>query len=275
MNKKLHRTLPGLKKIISASRRVDLLSFYPDYLIQRIEEIGKENIHTLVLWTKNPQNIFKNKFLRKYLKTFDQLYLLLTTTGLGGTPLEPKAPETETVLKSLPDLVDFLGTPQRLALRYDPLIEVVYDKKNHLTNIDLKLFQYILNSLHPLGIKRVITSYVTLYPKVKRRLSKYNFQMIEYPIKEIEDFILKKMTPQAEKLGLELSTCVLPEITSKGCIDGKTLIELHPQKELCSLIKDRSQRISCHCNKSIDIGRWFPCYHSCLYCYGNPSLKVR
>ncbi|MFH0931339.1 MAG: DUF1848 family protein [Candidatus Zixiibacteriota bacterium] len=269
------RSQPKFKKIISASRRVDLLSFYPDYLIQRIEEIGKENIHTLVLWTKNPQNIFKNKFLMKYLKTIDQLYLLLTVTGLGGTPLEPKAPETDTVLKSLPDLVDFLGSPLRLVLRYDPLIEVVYDKKNHLTNIDLKLFQYILNSLKPLGVKRIITSYVTLYPKVKGRLSKYNFQIIEYPVKEIEDFILKKMTPQAEKLGLELSTCVLPEITSKGCIDGKTLIELHPQKELCSLIKDRSQRISCHCNKSIDIGRWFPCYHGCLYCYGNPSLKVR
>jgi hypothetical protein len=266
---------PELKKVISASRRVDLLSFYPDYLIQRLEEIGKKNIHTLILWTKNPLNIFKNKSLRKYLKTFDQLYLLLTVTGLGGTPLEPKAPEIDTVLKSLPDLIDFLDSPLRLALRYDPLIEVVYDKKNRLTNIDLKLFQYILNSLHPLGIKRVITSFVTLYPKVRKRLDKHNFRIIEHTLEEIEDFILKQMTPQAKKLGLEISTCVLPEITSKGCIDGKTLIELHPQKELCSLIKDKSQRISCHCTKSVDIGRWFPCYHGCLYCYGNPSLKNR
>lgn len=251
------------------------MSFYPDYLIQRLEEIGKKNIHTLVLWTKNPLNIFKNKSLRKYLKTFDQLYLLLTVTGLGGTPLEPKAPETDTVLKSLPDLIDFLDSPLRLALRYDPLIEVVYDKKNRLTNIDLKLFQYILNSLHPLGIKRVITSFVTLYPKVRKRLDKHNFRIIEHTLEEIEDFILKQMTPQAKKLGLEISTCVLPEITSKGCIDGKTLIELHPQKELCSLIKDKSQRTSCHCTKSVDIGRWFPCHHGCLYCYGNPSLKNR
>ncbi len=264
---------PKLKKIISASRRVDLLSFYPDYLIQRIEEIGKDNIHTLVIWTKNPLNIFKNKPLRKYLKTINQLYLLLTVTGLGGTPLESKAPETDMVLKNLPDLVDFLGSPLRLALRYDPLIEVVYDKKNHLTNIDLKLFHYILNSLYPLGIKRVITSFVTLYPKVRKRLSKYNFQMMEHPLEEIEGFILKKMTPQAEKLGIEVSTCVLPEITSKGCIDGKTLMELLPQKEPCSLVKDKSQRISCHCTKSVDIGRWFSCHHGCLYCYGNPSLK--
>ena len=248
------------------------MSFYPDYLIQRLEEIGKENIHTLVIWTKNPLNLFKNKTLRKYLKTIDQLYLLLTITGLGGTPLEPKAPMPDKVLKSLSDLVDFLGSPLRLALRYDPLMEVVYNKKNHLTNIDLNLFQYVLSYLHPLGIKRVITSYLTLYPKVKRRLNKYNFQIIDHPLAEIEDFILKKMFPQAEKFGLKVTTCVLPEITSEGCIDGKTLIELHPQKELCSLVKDKTQRKSCHCTKSIDIGRWFPCYHSCFYCYGNPSF---
>jgi hypothetical protein len=268
-------TQPEPKKVISASRRVDLLSFYPDYLIQRLEEIGKKNIHTLVLWTKNPLVIFKNKSLRKYLKTIDQLYLLLTVTGLGGTPLEPEAPETEIVLKSLPDLVDFLGSPLRLALRYDPLIEAVYDEKNRLTNIDLKLFHYILNHLYPLGIKRIITSYVTLYPKVRKRLDKYNFRIIEHPIEEIEDFILKQMTPRAEKLGLEVSTCVLPELTSKGCIDGKILMELHPRKEPCSLVKDKSQRISCHCTESTDIGRWFSCYHGCLYCYGNPDLKNR
>jgi len=261
-----------LKKVISASRRVDLLSFYPDYLIQRLEEIGKENIHTLVVWTKNPLNIFKNKTLKKYLETLDQIYLLLTVTGLGGTPLEPKAPKPDIVLKSLPDLVDFLSSPLRLGLRYDPLMEVIYNEKTHLTNMDLDLFQYILNYLHPLGIKRVITSYITLYPKVKSRLNKYNFKIIDHPLNEIKDFILKKMIPQTEMLSLKISTCVLPEITTLGCIDGKTLTELHPQKEACSLVKDRTQREQCHCTKSIDIGRWFPCYHSCFYCYGNPSL---
>jgi hypothetical protein len=263
-----------LKKVISASRRVDLLSFYPDYLIQRLVEIGKENIHTLVIWTKNPQNIFKHKALRKNLKSIDQLYLLLTVTGLGGTPLEPEAPEPDAVLKTLPDLVDFLGFPLRLALRYDPLIEVVYDKKTRLTNIDPELFKYVLNNLHPLGIKRVITSYVTLYPKVIKRSNRYNFQIIDHSMKEIEEFILKKMVPQAGEIGIKLSTCVLPEITSEGCIDGKVLIELHPQKEPCSLVKDKTQRKRCHCIKSIDIGRWLPCYHSCFYCYGNPVLKT-
>jgi len=262
-----------LKKIISTSRRVDLLTFYPDYLMKRLEEIGKENIHTLVIWTKNPRNILENKSLRKNLKSIDQIYFLLTVTGLGGTPLEPEVPEPKQVLKTLPDLIEFLGSPLRIAIRYDPLIDVVYDKKNHLSNIDSNLFQNLLNPVYVTGIKRIITSYVTLYPKVKRRLDKYNFQIINHPLSEIEDFIRKKMIPQTEKLGMELSTCVLPEITKMGCIDGNLLTELHPRKEPCSTVKDKTQRESCHCTKSVDIGMWFPCYHNCFYCYGSPTFQ--
>ena len=263
-----------LKKVISASRRVDLLSFYPDYLIKRLDEIGKENIHTLVIWTKNPWNVIEYKRLRRYLRSINQIYFLLTVTGLGGTPLEPDAPEPDRVLKALPDLIEFLGSPLRIAIRYDPLIDLVYGKNIHLSNIDSSLFQNVLDSVNQNGIKRIITSYVTVYPKVKRRLDKYNFQIIDHPLSEIKDFILKKMMPQVERLQMEFSTCVLPEITKKGCIDGNLLTELHPRKEPCSTVKDNTQRESCHCTKSVDIGIWFPCYHNCFYCYGNPSFKV-
>jgi DNA repair photolyase len=262
-----------LKKVISASRRVDLLSFYPDYLIKKLDEIGKENIHTLLIWTKNPRNIIENKSLRKYLRSIDQIYFLLTVTGLGGTNLEPEAPEPVRVLKTLPDLIEFLGSPLRVAIRYDPLIDVVYDKKIHFSNINSELFQNLLNYVYTTGIKRIITSYVTVYPKVKRRMDKYNLQIIDHPLSEISDFILEKMIPQTKKIGMELSTCVLPEITQKGCIDGSLLAELHPQKEPCSTVKDKTQRNSCHCTRSLDIGMWFPCYHNCLYCYGNPSYR--
>lgn len=263
-----------LKKVISASRRVDLLSFYPDYLIKKLDEIGKENIHTLVIWTKNPRNVIENKILRKYLRSIDQIYFLLTVTGLGGTPLEPEVPEPERILKTIPDLIDFSGSTLRIAIRYDPLIDVVYAETIHLSNIDSNLFQNVLDSVYATGIKRIITSYVTVYPKVKRRLNKYNFQIIDHPLREIKDFILKKMISQTEKLGMEFSTCVLPEITKKGCIDGNLFTELHPRKEPCSTVKDKTQRESCHCTKSVDIGIWFPCYHNCFYCYGNPSFKV-
>ena len=266
MNKSRH-----LKKVISASRRVDLVTFYPDYAVDRIKQIGVENIHTLVVWTKNPKNILSHPGLKNCLEELDHIYILLTATGLGGTPLEPFAPNTEEVFSQLPQIIDFIGSPQRLAIRYDPLIDALHKEKKHISNINMNLFEEILEKASSLGIKRIIVSYVTLYKKVIERLKRNEFAIVDHKIEEIIDFIKNKMKPRVEKLGMELSTCVLPDLTTKGCIDGNALSLLHPKQEPCSKAKDRSQRQACHCTKSYDIGQWFSCYHNCLYCYGNPK----
>jgi DNA repair photolyase len=266
MNKSRH-----LRKVISASRRVDLVAFYPDYMVDRIEEIGTEDIHTLVVWTKNPRNLLWNRRLNNCLRKPDQIYVLLTITGLGGTPLEPSAPNTEEVFSQLPELIDFIGSSQRLAIRYDPLIDVIHKGKTHLSNIDMNLFSRVVKEASSLGIKRVIVSYVTLYKKVLERLKRNEFEIVDHDMDEIADFIKDKMMPMVEQLGMELSTCVQPHLTTKGCIDGYILTSLHPKQEPCSRAKDRTQRKTCHCTKSYDIGQWFSCYHNCLYCYGNPK----
>ena len=258
------------KKVISASRRVDLVAFYPEYMAERLEEIGTENIHSLVIWTKDLHNILAHSQLNRILKQLDQVIILLIVTGLGGTPLEPNAPSVDHVFQQLPPLIDFLGSAQRLVIRYDPLIDVIYQERIHLSNLDINMFTDILNRAHLLGIKRVVVSYVTLYRKVEKRLKANDFRIIDYPMEKVVDFIRSQMIPQAEKLEMELSTCVFPNLTTKGCIDGRTLSSLHPLQEPCSQAKDQTQRTECHCTKSFDIGQWFACYHNCLYCYGNP-----
>jgi hypothetical protein len=259
------------RKVISASRRVDLAAFYPDYMVQRLLEIGADNIHTLVIWTKNPQNMLLHSGLRKILKGLDQVYVLLTITGLGGTALEPGAPKTDQVFERLPEIIRLIGMPERLAIRYDPLIDVIHQGKERICNIDVGLFEQVLNCAHNLGIKRIITSYVTVYQKVEKRLARNGFEIVRHPLKDVIGSIRGQMMPLATKLGVELSTCVQPELTTRGCIDGETLMGLHPSQERCSLAKDPSQRDACHCTKSLDIGQWFSCYHNCLYCYGNPG----
>jgi hypothetical protein len=160
-----------------------------------------------------------------------------------------------------------------LAIRYDPLIEVIYQERDRISNIDTDLFEDVLKQAHVLGIERVIVSYVTVYGKVKKRLEQNGFKIMEHPIDEITDFIKNEMIPRAKSRGMELSTCVLPNLTAMGCIDGTALRELHPEKQPCSPATDSSQRENCHCTKSIDIGQWFACYHNCLYCYGSPTQK--
>jgi DNA repair photolyase len=259
------------KKVVSASRRVDLVAFYPDYMVERLEEIGTENIHTLVIWTKNPRNMLLHPGLRRILKELNHMYVLLTITGLGGTALEPHAPTRDQVFEQLPQIIELLKSPRRVVIRYDPLIDVIHQNKTRISNIDPDLFDEVLDRAHDLGIERIIVSYVTVYGKVRKRLEKNGFEIVEHPIEEMVDFIRNEMMPRAEEQGMELSTCVLPNLTTKGCIDGATLSELHPHKEPCSLAKDRSQRDNCRCTNSIDIGQWFACYHNCLYCYGNPT----
>ena len=263
----------NFKKIVSASRRVDLVAFYPDYMAEKVEEIGRENIHTLVIWTKNPRNMLVHSKLNRLLERLDQIYVLLTITGLGGTPLEPNAPSADQVFRQLPAIIDFLGSPRRLAIRYDPLIDVLYQGKERLSNIDMNGFLDILNRAHFLGVERVIVSYVTLYKKVIKRLNANDFEILEHPLEEISGFIRDQMIPPVDRLGMQLSTCVLPHLTQKGCIDANTLIEMHPLRLPCSQVKDKTQRGECRCTKSLDIGQWFSCYHGCLYCYGNPVKR--
>jgi DNA repair photolyase len=267
------RGKPQLRRVISASRRVDLVTFYPEYMVERLEEIGAENIHTLVIWTKNPENMLAHAKLRGVLKRLSQIYVLFTVTGLGGTALEPQALTKDQLFRQLPAIIDSLGSPQRLAIRYDPLIDVIHRGKTRICNIDMDLFEDVLKRARVLGIERVIVSYVTVYGKVKKRLEQNGFRIMEHPIDEITDFIRNERMARVDKLGRELSSCVLPSLTTKGCINGTALRELHPEREPCSLAKDRSQRENCHCSKSVDIGQWFACYHNCLYCYGNPAER--
>ena len=79
-------------KIISASRRTELVGHYPDHLLRRLRDLGPDTIHTLVIWTKDPTNLLHHRPLREALSSVGQLFVHWTITGLGGTFLEPNVP---------------------------------------------------------------------------------------------------------------------------------------------------------------------------------------
>ncbi|HUU53694.1 MAG TPA: hypothetical protein VMY87_02150, partial [Armatimonadota bacterium] len=74
-----------LKQVISASRRTELLAHYPDDLAARLRKIGPRNVHTVVVWTKDPRNLLEHEALRAVLSEVGQVFLHWTITGLGGT----------------------------------------------------------------------------------------------------------------------------------------------------------------------------------------------
>jgi len=259
-----------LKKVVSASRRTELLDHYPDHLARRLRQLDPENLHTLVLWTKHPANLLHHPDLRRLLPRVGQLFLHWTITGLGGTFLEPNVPPPDQQLALLDDVVARLGDPRRLHWRYDPLLSARREAER-VTNLDLDLFRSLAEPIARAGVPAVHTSFVTLYPKVVRRLAAAGVEVETHHPDARRDF-LSRLSQAASDLGLQLLTCCEPGFPRQCCIDGDLLSQLHPTGEPCRTDRARGQRQLCGCTTSLDIGRYLPCPNRCLYCYAHPAV---
>ncbi len=280
-----------MSRIISASRRTDLIAHFPLYLkeclLKRKAEViapfkGKykvdlhpENVHTIVLWSKDFSNIVWDRFdLKALLLEYSQIYFLFTITGLGGTFLEPLVPKPEEAIAQIPALIEIAGRPERVGLRFDPLI---FWKKDGKIETNLKKFSIIAHFAKELGIRRIIFSFMSIYPKCLKRAKKAGIEWVEVE-KEEREKIVRELYRIADFHGLELLNCCNPETLGFGakkasCIDGELLNELHPEGKKVEIKKDPGQRKDCGCNYSIDIGSYSQsCPHACLYCYANPKV---
>ncbi|MFC1591449.1 DUF1848 family protein [Thermodesulfobacteriota bacterium] len=257
-------------RVLSASRRTDLVSCYPDYFIEKLAEYPPEAVHSVVIWTKNPANMLRPGPLREALGRYRQLYVHLTITGLGGTMLEPGIPTWREAVEMVPGVVAFVGDARRVCWRFDPLLRVIAGGEE-LAN--LPLFPRLAEQVSRSGITTCRTSWVEPYRKVQRRLDKKGITLQVYePAERIETagWLQKKAAP----LGLKIQYCSMEGFARSRCIDGRLLAELHPDGLACSQRRAKSQRKLCGCTESIDIG-WYSqkCPNGCLYCYAEPVVK--
>jgi hypothetical protein len=261
-------------QVISASRRTDLVAHYPDQLAARLRRLGPENVHTVVIWTKDPTNLLHHRELRDALRGVGQVFLHWTITGLGGTFLEPNVPLPEHQLRLLDPVVAYLGDPRRLHWRYDPLVSARQVGRAGpcppASNLDISLFRSLAQPLAAAGVPAVHASFVTLYPKVVRRLAAAGVEVDELSTEARQSFLAELSTAACER-GLALVTCCEPGFPRQRCIDGDLLAALHPTQEPCRKDRARGQRERCGCTVSLDIGHYLPCPNRCLYCYAHPA----
>ncbi|MDH4257939.1 MAG: DUF1848 domain-containing protein [Candidatus Aminicenantes bacterium] len=281
-----------MKKVISASRRTDLVAFFPEWLSTAFREkkalvygpsgstyavdLSPDAVHTVVLWSKNFANLIENRNkLRTALQRHEQLYMHFTITGLGGGFIERGVPAPSEALRQLDSLAEITGSPLRISLRFDP---VVYWKEDGKLKTNLSYFEKLAPELASRGIKDVRFSFAQWYGKAVRRSLKYGFHYVDPPLEEKKE-AGRFLVQVAQEWKLRLFSCSQDFITEiqgirpSACIDGKSLRELHPRGEEVSAEKDRSQRSQCRCTESIDIGSYTQsCPHSCLYCYANPRV---
>ena len=281
-----------MKKVISASRRTDLVAFFPDWLagVIRAEkadvlgpsgrvqavDLRPESVHTFVLWSKNFAPLVTDAAgLRRALGKYGQLYFHFTITGLGGTTVEREVPEPQTALGQLEPLIQISGRPDRVSLRFDP---VIYWREEGGVKTNLGFFEVLAERAAASGIRNIRMSFAQWYGKSRRRAEKMGFPFLDPTVEEKQRDALY-LAGVARSCGLNLYACSqdfvaeVPGIRPSACIDGRLLQETHPDGLPVSVKKDRTQRRECRCTDSVDIGSYAQaCPHSCVYCYANPAI---
>jgi hypothetical protein len=210
--------------------------------------------------------------LREALSIYDQIYCHFTVTGLGGTPLEPGVPPWEEAVAQLPALLEFVGHPRRVSVRFDPII---HWREGEEVNSDLLWAEGVFRVCARYGLEEVRVSFATLYGKVLKRPG---WVWHDLPLERRLE-IAGSLAEMATSLGLRIYGCSDNALGEAGippsrCIDGALLTDLHPLRLPAAGEKDRGQRKGCGCTVSVDIGSYQQrCPGGCVYCYANPALR--
>ncbi|MCK5241608.1 DUF1848 family protein [bacterium] len=282
-----------MNQVISASRRTDLPQAFPEILAswlaqewvkvknpynqqERTIDLAPDNVHTLVLWSKDYSRLIENQAdLQTLVKRYAQLYIHFSVTGFGGTKLEPGVVDYKKAVSQFEKLVQIVGSPLRVNWRFDPIVFWKDEKQFHSNLHALEDIAAVVSSF---GIKNMTFSICHWYQKSKQRAKAYDIQWVDIKktrLKTVAEIVLEK----SSKYGIKAGACCTNEVIPYGipaakCIDGELLTLLHPDKKSAQLGKDKGQRTNCGCTPSIDIGSYdLVCNHGCAYCYANPKYS--
>lgn len=277
------------RKVISCSRRTDIPTFHYNWLQNHLENgfidlkkgkkiekisLSPEDIHSIVLWSKNFNNVLKDP---KHLVDFN-LFFQYTITHYSKA-LEPNVPDYNETLKILDGLLKKYR-PEQFNIRFDPIILSTIGEINPTPNkpglARLQVFEQLCKDLKSLGMDncRLTTSYITMYGQVENNMKNIDVTNLS---SKLQTKFMERMVEIADKYNRTIYSCSTPILTEvpsvqkSACIDGELLSSLFNVP--CSATKDTAQRQTCGCTKSIDIGDYdMPCYHKCTYCYSRASL---
>ena len=278
--------------IISCSRRTDIPAFLMDWIMEKIREgfvnvinpfnnkqvsrvsLSPEHVKCIVWWSKD-----YTEWIKAY-KNDEGLFNQYKAHAFHFTINSPSELERyvtislEERFKQMKWLVTKFSE-KALNFRYDPIIFYKKRGENQIHN-NLEKFSYIIENISTLGIKEVIFSFATIYPKVKKRMISNGFIPIDIPY-EKKINVLKNLMRTCQKHNIQMMACCQPDLLNiKGikqahCIDAYKIQDLIGENIIIE--RDTGQRKDCGCYKSKDIGGYsgiFLCKHKCLYCYASP-----
>ena len=262
--------------IISASRRTDIPAFFSEWFFRRLAEgyvlvrqpaaphrvrrvsLAPEAVDGIVFWTKNPAPMLSRlPLLSRY------AYYVQFTLNAYGKDVEEGVPSKRDVIIPVFRRLSSLIGRERVIWRYDPVfLTDRYTAEHHLHYFDK------LASLLAPWTTRCIISFLDLYRYTKRNMAGLGLR--DMPSDLREEMALR-MADTARAYGLEPHMCAEDmELARTGmgrarCVDAELLGRLGQRRLKAE--RDRHQRPSCGCARSIDIGAYNCCLHGCRYCY--------
>lgn len=284
------------KIVISASRRSDIPAFYLNWFMDRLARgcfevtnpynqrvsvipAGPDAVHTIVFWSKDFETFLAEGVGEKLRQRGYNLFFNFTINSTSAV-LEPNLPPLADRLEQLDQLSRRFG-PQTVNWRFDPICFYRLGQgplKNNLNEMNA-----IADRAQHAGITRCITSFVDLYPKIRRRPAPVpGFAFVDPPPEE-KAALLMALENRLHRRQINLHTCCekeiiehLPATTTirpSACIPNRHLLAVYGGA--ITLKKDYGQRVrqGCGCRVSVDIGSYRDqiCHHGCLYCYANPT----
>lgn len=271
------------KKIISVSRRTDILAFYSDWFLQTLKSgfvtienpfnhkrlvlnINPENILGFVFWSRYPAGI--KKVFKHIDSIFGQNHYLNYTINDYPEELEPRKPNLDKVLYLVDFLYDKYGE-NYIKWRFDPIFVSKATPKDFVLN----KFYFLCNKLQG-KVKTCITSFVDIYPKVRRRLRRNSkVELIDLSYEEQKDLLLA-MKEIANDFGIELLLCCEGNLSNDLNLSPASCVNPLRFKNYGNFsFKIAPTRKDCTCYKSFDIGFYNSCLFDCIYCYSNWSYS--
>jgi len=293
--------------IISVSRRTDIPAFFSAWFQKRLEEgyvvvknpynatqIKKISLHPndvicFVFWSKNPKPMIT---LYDTLSNYPHYYLI-TITGYGKE-IEPYVPGVKEIIDTIKDLHNQGLTSNALVWRYDPIFfNDTYTVSWHYENFEM---------LASMLAKYSSTCIISFFDAYNRKLASWD-PFVHLTKDELSEFSVRFLS-LTKKYGFQLQTCCENlsfeefKIPQGPCIDAKRILRVRQEQGFFEnfgqnlslnshlyqnptqyqlshklFIRDKNQRSSCLCCKSIDIGAYKTCGHGCVYCYAHGKLK--
>ncbi|MHA2089128.1 MAG: DUF1848 family protein, partial [Promethearchaeota archaeon] len=186
--------------IVSCSRRTDIPAFLMDWVLERIKEgyvdvvnpfnrrqvnrisLNPKDVKCFVWWSKN-----FNEWIKKY-ESHRDIFNSYKGHSFQFTINSPSELEKniEIPLNERFNQLEWLiekFSPTAVNYRYDPIIFYKKVGSNQIKH-NLDKFKSIIERVADLGIKDVIFSFATIYPKVNNRMKSRGFIPINLTIKK-------------------------------------------------------------------------------------------